>query len=97
MYNRYFNINFVYILNRAESPDINCRICLYSDNKAENPLVSPCGCTGSVKYVHIDCLKQWIKSKGVSRTTGVSTEYRWKKIYCELCNRDLPSRNIVRV
>ena len=40
-----------------------CRICLEKGNK-DNPLISPCLCEGSIKYVHQSCLKKWlIKSK----------------------------------
>ena len=40
-----------------------CRICLEIGNK-NNPLISPCLCEGSIKYVHQSCLKKWlIKSK----------------------------------
>lgn len=38
-----------------------CRIC-YGINDAPNDLgdlVSPCGCKGTMKYVHISCLKMW--------------------------------------
>lgn len=28
----------------------------------EGPLITPCHCTGSLRYVHQSCLQQWIKS-----------------------------------
>lgn len=34
-------------------------------------LITPCCCSGSLKYVHHDCLQQWIRSSGHQ--------------YCELC------------
>ena len=37
----------------------------------EAPLVSPCFCCGSLKFVHQDCLQRWIKSSDIKR--------------CELC------------
>ena len=44
-----------------------CRICFEEETKdekdVENKFVSPCSCKGSSKYVHIGCLKNWIKSK----------------------------------
>lgn len=35
-----------------------CRICL-DDEDDITKLINPCRCSGSSKYVHIDCLKQW--------------------------------------
>ncbi|KFM79618.1 E3 ubiquitin-protein ligase MARCH8, partial [Stegodyphus mimosarum] len=38
-----------------------CRIC-HCEGDAELPLISPCYCAGSLRYVHQSCLQQWIKS-----------------------------------
>ena len=37
-----------------------CRICL--ESQPDLPLVSPCHCSGSQRYVHQQCLQLWIKS-----------------------------------
>lgn len=42
------------------SQDI-CRIC-HCEGDAETPLIAPCYCAGSLRYVHQSCLQQWIKS-----------------------------------
>ena len=36
-----------------------CRICLCDDNDQNNPLINPCNCSGTMKYIHLLCLKQW--------------------------------------
>uniref|UniRef100_H2S8V7 RING-type E3 ubiquitin transferase n=1 Tax=Takifugu rubripes TaxID=31033 RepID=H2S8V7_TAKRU len=41
------------------SQDI-CRICHCEGD--EGPLITPCHCTGSLRFVHQFCLQQWIKS-----------------------------------
>ncbi|XP_074647464.1 E3 ubiquitin-protein ligase MARCHF8-like isoform X2 [Tubulanus polymorphus] len=38
-----------------------CRIC-HCESEPDSPLISPCLCSGSLKYVHQMCLQQWIKS-----------------------------------
>lgn len=38
----------------------NCRICL---DIGINPLINPCNCNGTTKFVHEMCLKQWITTK----------------------------------
>lgn len=41
-----------------EEEDV-CRICR-NPGDADNPLRYPCACSGSIKFVHQDCLLQWI-------------------------------------
>lgn len=36
-----------------------CRICLESDAPADDPLIAPCRCAGSMKWVHRKCLNEW--------------------------------------
>lgn len=36
-----------------------CRICR-NPGDSENPLRYPCACSGSIKFVHQDCLLQWL-------------------------------------
>ncbi|XP_013786858.1 E3 ubiquitin-protein ligase MARCH8-like [Limulus polyphemus] len=38
-----------------------CRIC-HCEGDINMPLISPCPCSGSLRYVHQACLQQWIKS-----------------------------------
>ncbi|KAI9535355.1 hypothetical protein NQZ68_002909 [Dissostichus eleginoides] len=37
------------------------RIC-HCEGDEESPLITPCHCTGSLRFVHQSCLQQWIKS-----------------------------------
>ena len=39
---------------------MECRICFDSTNE---PLISPCKCTGSMQWVHRTCLQKWINIK----------------------------------
>lgn len=45
--------------NYSNSMGDICRIC-HCEADAENPLLSPCYCSGSLKYVHQNCLRQWL-------------------------------------
>ena len=40
-----------------------CRICLETSQTATNPFIAPCKCTGSLRLIHLDCLKEWLASK----------------------------------
>jgi len=44
--------------DEEEEGDV-CRICR-NPGDAENPLRYPCACSGSIKFVHQDCLLQWL-------------------------------------
>ncbi|TNN77286.1 E3 ubiquitin-protein ligase MARCH6 [Liparis tanakae] len=73
-------------MDTAEEGDI-CRVCR-SEATQDKPLYHPCVCTGSIKFIHQECLLQWLKHS--------------RKEYCELCKHrftftpiyspDMPSR-----
>ena len=44
----------------------NCRICLDETDTVENPFITPCKCDGSMKFIHLSCLQEWLDSKRVS-------------------------------
>lgn len=70
--------------------EMTCRICYERQVRRENPLLSPCKCDGTVKYLHLNCLKMWIKSKVTTRQTDSSITYQWKTIECDICKMELP-------
>eukprot|EP00828_Plagiopyla_frontata_P033783 TRINITY_DN43894_c0_g1_i1.p1 TRINITY_DN43894_c0_g1~~TRINITY_DN43894_c0_g1_i1.p1 ORF type:complete len:117 (-),score=13.77 TRINITY_DN43894_c0_g1_i1:225-575(-) len=37
---------------------VSCRICFSGNFTKGNPLISPCNCSGSLKYIHLQCLQQ---------------------------------------
>ncbi|MCP9260373.1 E3 ubiquitin-protein ligase MARCH6 [Dirofilaria immitis] len=47
------------VLDDGETADI-CRVCRSAGDSA---LYYPCLCTGSIKYVHQDCLLEWLKHR----------------------------------
>ena len=46
------------LLDDDEEGDV-CRICR-NPGDVDNPLRYPCACSGSIKFVHQDCLLQWL-------------------------------------
>ena len=66
---------------KKDSGDINnsqdimlCKIC-YDGESDDKTLVNPCRCQGSMKYIHLECLKKWLGDKDVTHTPPV----------CEIC------------
>jgi len=37
------------LINKKEK---DCRVCLDNSDEVNNPLIVPCGCTGSIRYIH---------------------------------------------
>jgi E3 ubiquitin-protein ligase DOA10 len=62
-----------------------CRICLGEEEEGHNELMSPCKCDGTMKYIHILCLKEWLNSKKLVYNGERVKSYFWKALECELC------------
>ena len=67
-----------------------CRICLGETYTIDNPFINPCGCDGSMKYIHLQCLREWLKSKLTVRESGSVVTYSWHPMCCELCKEPFP-------
>ena len=95
-------------LRRASHPLVDiqaqevCRIC-YDSGEAENPLITPCKCAGSMQYVHLKCLRKWMDgrlsvnnassdSQASPEAAGATTvSYFWRNLDCELCKVSYPT------
>jgi hypothetical protein len=64
-----------------------CRICLYDTEEKDNPLVNPCMCSGTMKYIHIQCLQKWVSSNRTIKNTDCTTSYTFKIHNCEVCKQ----------
>ena len=71
-----------------------CRICFSDDIDKENPLISPCKCSGSMQYVHLKCLRQWLSRNENKKIGPFVTSYTWKAFHCELCKEKLEDQYI---
>ncbi|KAG9341020.1 hypothetical protein JZ751_019773, partial [Albula glossodonta] len=50
-----------HVTQGAEKSAEALRIC-HCEGDEDSPLITPCHCTGSLRFVHQACLQQWIKS-----------------------------------
>ena len=69
-----------------------CRFCLSGLSSEENPLLSPCNCTGSIQTVHYLCLKQFLSSNLEKSQTEQTYYYTWKNDMCDLCLTRFPKK-----
>lgn len=67
---------------------MQCRYCLSNDNSPSNKLICPCKCSGSLKYVHSNCLKHWIKYYNKRICKYYERNKTYYGVKCELCNGD---------
>jgi len=61
-------------------------------NTLENPLLSLCKCTGTLKYIHLNCIKLWINSKLIKTNIQGIQSYYWKLYECEVCKTQYPCK-----
>jgi hypothetical protein len=84
----------------SESEDCNkfslpCRICLSEKYKDDNPLICPCNCDGTMKYIHLRCLQRALRSKVTTRASESTLSFSWKVMSCDLCKKPYPYRFIL--
>ena len=77
---------------KLEKKNSVCRICYIEEENKDNPLLQPCICSGSMKFIHLSCLKQWISTRSCLKidTTENCSVYIIKPVECELCKTKFP-------
>ncbi|KAF5020966.1 hypothetical protein F66182_7012 [Fusarium sp. NRRL 66182] len=66
-----------------------CRICR-GEGTPEEPLFYPCKCSGSIKYVHQDCLMEWLSHSQKKYCELCKTSFRFTKLYAPDMPKSLP-------
>ena len=70
----------VRVADLSHQMEYKCRICI-DLGEADARMCAPCDCIGSGKYMHVTCLKEWIKEK--------------RAIKCELCGGNYKKKVIL--
>lgn len=55
------------------------------DELEDNPLFSVCTCAGSMKLIHLKCIRTWLEGKVHKKHSELVFSYNWKNLECELC------------
>lgn len=76
--------------------NLPCRICLSESYADDNPLISPCKCGGTMKYIHLKCLRNCLRSKLTSKSSECVLSFSWKKLGCDLCKKTYPYRLMLK-
>ncbi|XP_012087495.1 probable E3 ubiquitin ligase SUD1 isoform X2 [Jatropha curcas] len=76
-----------------EEEDV-CRICR-NPGDAENPLRYPCACSGSIKFVHQDCLLQWLNHSNARQCEVCKHAFSFSPVYAENAPARLPFQEFI--
>ena len=79
----------------CEKFSLPCRICLSEKYVKDNPLICPCNCDGTMKYIHLRCLQRALRSKVTTRSSESTLSFSWKVMSCDLCMKPYPYRFIL--
>jgi E3 ubiquitin-protein ligase MARCH6 len=72
-----------------------CRICRGEASEQE-PLFYPCKCSGSIKFVHQDCLMEWLSHSQKKHCELCKTPFRFTKLYSPNMPQNLPTHVFLR-
>ncbi|CAI4230192.1 unnamed protein product [Auanema sp. JU1783] len=72
--------------------NLMCRVC----RSSEGSLYYPCLCTGSIKYVHQECLTEWLKYSKKEVCELCNYKYSFQAIYRPDMPKALPLKDIVK-
>ena len=77
---------------KVESKYKICRICYSEEESEDNPLIQPCICSGSMKYIHLECLRHWLRTSIFEQIedTNNCCIYLYRTPECELCKTKYP-------
>ncbi|KAI0685903.1 hypothetical protein BC835DRAFT_1523256 [Cytidiella melzeri] len=64
-----------------------CRICS-APAEPDQPLFYPCKCSGTIRYIHQECLTTWLAHSKKKTCDVCKHSYSFQKVYAE----DMPSR-----
>ena len=82
--------NSTSLINNEIKSKIICRLCYLDESTITDPLISPCNCSGTMKYIHLSCLKKSIKSKYNKKSTDSLEMFLFQNYACEICLTPYP-------
>lgn len=78
------------VVDSGDGSEVQCKVCWGGEQTRTNPLLNSCKCDGSVRFIHYDCLKFWLKQKMAVKEEPNQVSYMWKQFECEICKTPYP-------
>jgi hypothetical protein len=47
------------VMEHGDHTEPVCYMCFDEEDTEDNPMITPCKCSGDTKYVHVECLRKW--------------------------------------
>ncbi|XP_010531564.1 PREDICTED: probable E3 ubiquitin ligase SUD1 [Tarenaya hassleriana] len=82
-----------YVDDDEDEEDV-CRICR-NPGDPDNPLRYPCACSGSIKFVHQDCLLQWLNHSNARQCEVCKHPFSFSPVYAANAPTRLPFQEFV--
>ncbi|CAN8229507.1 unnamed protein product [Cochlearia groenlandica] len=82
-----------YVDDDEDEEDV-CRICR-NPGDTDNPLQYPCACSGSIKFVHQDCLLQWLNHSNARQCEVCKHPFSFSPVYADNAPTRLPFQEFV--
>ncbi|KAM0680631.1 hypothetical protein GINT2_001319 [Glugoides intestinalis] len=80
--------------NADTSSEKLCKIC-HAPCNDEAEYVYPCKCNGSLKYIHIECLNEWLRLTNIKKCDLCNYEFKFQKTFKKGTPNRVPLRYIV--
>ena len=77
-----------------DDQEIVCRICRVEGEEGW-PLYAPCKCSGSIKFVHQDCLQLWLQHSSSSSCELCKHSFAFTPLYAPDAPNQLPPHEFV--
>ncbi|KAH7924153.1 hypothetical protein BV22DRAFT_1091457 [Leucogyrophana mollusca] len=81
-------------MQEAEEQD-TCRICS-APGEPDQPLFYPCKCSGTIRYIHQDCLTTWLSHSKKKNCDVCKYPYSFTKVYASDMPATLPPLLLIR-
>ncbi|KAH9109938.1 hypothetical protein LEN26_013905 [Aphanomyces euteiches] len=78
-----------YLFMEAYNDDEECRVCR-GEAEPHRRLFAPCKCSGSIRYVHSDCLMEWLTFAKRETCDLCSHTFAFRQVYAHGCPDTLP-------
>ncbi|KAI0251385.1 hypothetical protein BJV78DRAFT_1375071 [Lactifluus subvellereus] len=79
----------------ADTDQDTCRICS-APAEPDQPLFHPCKCSGTIRYIHQDCLTTWLSHSKKKTCDVCKYPYSFTKVYADDMPRQLPAVLLLR-
>uniref|UniRef100_A0A0K0FXP1 RING-CH-type domain-containing protein n=1 Tax=Strongyloides venezuelensis TaxID=75913 RepID=A0A0K0FXP1_STRVS len=93
-YNQNLNLSLIQNITNNKELEIEgqslfcCRICHSLEASKKSPLIAPCRCSGTMKYIHLSCLAKWLE---------LSPRCLFSIPSCELCGHIYQTGSLMKL